>query len=500
MTSEDELRNRLHRLADRAGRPSPDGSRLARRLAEEDTARRRRRRNVLVGVGSVIALGLAVPHLVGTDAREAVPASAPAFTPAPAFPDRATTPGAGLFDRPPRGSLADDRAFVEGVRALPWTEEPPVLAADGTVLYHLPTPTVEDRSVVFAGDVPDGRWAFVVGWTTVHPPEAVGAPGDVGQYDELAAAWFTGPPGATPAEMTPQDVPRGIATDWPVALTDPRTGALAVIAAPGDVVEVSARPEIDADGLTDREWRRVDTADGVAVTRVPALGRSYDASTSYRVFRDGRILARDMPWSVLRDAPAEPLAIRYPRGRPSPRGEQVARSAAEAVLAELGVSATEVEASAQWVGSVPATSPGLAAIVTVTLPSGAVVVEAQWLAGEGQAGPQGPDGSFLGFPCGRAVLPAGPPAERLVQAVACEAVDVASGAPASTSLVVVGPPEVTLIRIYDDDRNFLSEHTAVDGVLVAPLPLGADTVEAVTGAGVTLGRVELLGHAADFGD
>jgi hypothetical protein len=69
----------------------------------------------------------------------------------------------------------------------------------------------------------------------------------------------------------------------------------------------------------------------------------------------------------------------------------------------------------------------------------------------------------------------------------------------STSLVA-GPPEVALIRTYDDARTFLPEHAAVDGVLVVPLPVGTDTVEAVTAAGVTLGRVELLGHAADFGD
>jgi hypothetical protein len=78
--------------------------------------------------------------------------------------------------------------------------------------------------------------------------------------------------------------------------------------------------------------------------------------------------------------------------------------------------------------------------------------------------------------------------------------DVTAEAPMSTSLVVVSPPEVALIRTYDDDRTFLSEHVAVDGVLVVPLPLGTDTVEAVTEGGVTLGRVELLGNTADFGD
>jgi hypothetical protein len=106
----------------------------------------------------------------------------------------------------------------------------------------------------------------------------------------------------------------------------------------------------------------------------------------------------------------------------------------------------------------------------------------------------------MGAFCGQAILPTGPPAARRVQAVACELVDYTTGTPVSTSLVVVGPPEVTLIRTYDNDRTFLTEHAVVDGVLVVPLPLGTDTVEAVTAGGVTLGRVEVLGHLADFGD
>jgi hypothetical protein len=133
-------------------------------------------------------------------------------------------------------------------------------------------------------------------------------------------------------------------------------------------------------------------------------------------------------------------------------------------------------------------------VVTVALPSGATVVEAEWLL------PQQADGSITGAPCGQRVFPVGPPVERRVLAAACEVVDHTTGAPMSTSLIVVGPPEVALIRAYDGDRNFVSEHPAQDGVVVVPLPLGTDTVEAVTTGGVTLGRVDLLGHAVDFGD
>jgi hypothetical protein len=267
-----------------------------------------------------------------------------------------------------------------------------------------------------------------------------------------------------------------------------------VVAVPGDVVEVSERPEITADGSTARAWQEVETVDGIAITRVSTFPGSYDASTSYRVLRNGRIEARDMPWSFASDQPSDPLPIDYPRGRPSELGERAARLAAEHVLAELGLAAGQVDITAQWVGNVPGADGGQAAVVTVTLPSGAVVVEAQILF------PELPGGATTGAFCGQGILPAGPPAARRVQAVACEVVDVTAEAPMSTSLVVVSPPEVALIRTYDDDRTFLSEHVAVDGVLVVPLPLGTDTVEAVTDGGVTLGRVELLGNTADFGD
>ncbi|TFV65939.1 UNVERIFIED_ORG: hypothetical protein E4P37_08310 [Bacillus sp. AZ43] len=494
MSAEDELRSRLEALADRAGRPSSDPRRLAGDIATAADARRRARRNLVAGLGCLVLVGVAVPQVVDGEPG-ATPGSGVASAPA-SIPVRPTQASAGseFFDHPTRGSLAGDHAFVEGVRSLPWSDGSPVRAADGTVLYHLPDPPVDARSVVFAGDVPGGRWALVIGRMTFAGPELTGVPEDVVPHDELAAAWFAGPPDATVAEMAMVLEPSTVATDWPLALTDPRNGALVVVAAPGDVVEVSRRPQIGADGETTREWLELDTEDGIAIAQVSPFPRPYDGSTSYRVMRQGRIEARDMPWSIPRDDAGQAATVSYPRGRPSELGERVAGYAVERVLAELGLSAAEVRVSAPWVGPVPAGGPGQAAIVTVTLPSGAVVVEAQWLL------PEGPDGSVMGAVCGEAVYPAGPPVERRVLAAACEVVDRTTGASMSTSLVVVGPPQVTLVRTYDGDRNFLAEIPAHDGVAVVPMPLGTDTVEAVTSGGVTLGRVDLLGHAVDFGD
>jgi hypothetical protein len=499
MEPEEQLRVRLHGLAERAGRPSADGPGLARRIARDTADRRRSRRNVLIGVGAVVAIAVAVPLFPDTGPGSAEPASGPvSVTGSGPAPDRgaaAAPEDGGIFGGPTRGSLAGDRAFVEGVRLLTWMQPPPPsLPPEEEVTYYMPDPPVETRSVVFAGEVEGERWALVVGRIPAFPPDAAGSPPREPQPDQVMIAWFTGPVGAGPEQMTLRSGPGGIPPDWPLAATDPRTGALVVVAAPGDVVEVSEGPIIGRDGSTTREWRAVETVDGIAITRVSASSRPFDASTSYRVLRDGRTEARDMPWSFLSEEPAAPVPIQYPRGRPTELGERAAQSAAERVLAEVGLTPAQVEVTAQWVGSVPPGELGQAAVVTVTLPSGAVVVEGQVML------PEGPTGSLNGAFCGQGILPAGAPAGRRVQAMSCQVVDYTTGTPTSTSLVVVGPPEVALIRTYDDDRTFLTEHAAVDGVLVVPLPRGTDTVEAVTSAGVTLGRVELLGHTVDFGD
>ncbi|SNR29961.1 hypothetical protein [Blastococcus mobilis] len=361
MTPEDALRRRLGGLAEQAGRPSADGPGLARRIARDSAGRQRARRNLLAGVGCVVLLGIAVPQLVGTGAPDAVPASGPA----PAAPSRIEdgafgTPDADMFAGPTRGSLSDDRAFVDAVRALPWTPDPPSAAAEG-LTDHLPDPPVETRSVVFAGEVSGNRWALVVGRFADVPPDASRLPGQVPGPPQLVAAWFTGPADAGPEEMRLRSGPGGIVSDWPLAVIDPRTGALVVVAAPGDVVEVSERPEITADGSTTRAWQEVETVDGIAITRMPPSVQPYDASTSYRVLRNGRTEARDSPWSFHSDQPPVPVPVEYPRGRPSALGEQAADNAAQHALAELGLHPAEVEITAQWVGSVPAGDVGQAA-------------------------------------------------------------------------------------------------------------------------------------------
>ncbi|UOY02055.1 hypothetical protein [Blastococcus sp. PRF04-17] len=85
-------------------------------------------------------------------------------------------------------------------------------------------------------------------------------------------------------------------------------------------------------------------------------------------------------------------------------------------------------------------------------------------------------------------------------ALICDVVADTVGAPMRTNLVVVGPTDVALVRTYDFDRRFLSEHPAEDGVVVVPLPAGTEAVEAVTTGGISLGRVAIFGQIVDRDD
>jgi hypothetical protein len=188
------------------------------------------------------------------------------------------------------------------------------------------------------------------------------------------------------------------------------------------------------------------------------------------------------------------IPIGFPRGEPSTTGRAAAAWTAAQLLGELGLPGTDVQVAAQWVGTLPGSEPDEVAVVTVTLPSGAVAVAAQ-LNGPDRAG-RPPRGGI----CGRAVLPAGPPASQRLYALTCDVFDLETGAPRDTSLVIVAPRNVSLVRLYDADRTFLFEQPATDGVAVLPLPPDTDTVEALIAGGVTLGRVGLLGYTDSLGD
>jgi hypothetical protein len=390
---------------------------------------------------------------------------------------------------PPRGSLADDAAFVEAVRRLPWSEDERTAAG---------APALGIRSVVFAGDVPGGRWALVVG-RVLGPPDAPGSPADgpAGQSG-LMAVWFGGARGAAADGLVPLTAPTRAPADAPLALLDQRSGTLVVVTAPGNDVEVSERPEIAEDGSVYRAFRRVRMVDGVAVVRLRPSDVGVSDAAAYRVRRGLRVVASAAPVTIgNRPGTPLPVGLAEPRGPTPASAAQVVAWTAERLLAPLGLARHELRVSVLWAGDLPGPGPGAgsAAVVAVTLPSGAAVVDGEWLLAV-----DSPTGGYLqGGDCGLDVLPAGPPVERRVHALYCEVVDPSTGTTFVRSvLLVVAPPEVRRVRLYDNASRFLAELPTVGGVVIAPLPRLTATVEALTAAGVSLGRTELMRRGIDF--
>jgi DNA-directed RNA polymerase specialized sigma24 family protein len=470
---EPALRRRLRMLADGAGEPPADSAQVARELAHEAAARRRRGRAFALVAGVAAVLAAAVP----LTARAPEPARS-----TEAVPVRPESPPAGdrsVFREPTRGSLAADTRFVAELSRVPWGGEPAEV-------------TPESRHVVFAGDVPGGRWALVVGRQV--DAEATPDPWDDRAGLDLVGVWLTGPAGAAAAQMSPAVEPTMVTPGVPTALLDPASGTLVVVASPGDAVEVSTRPTIAADGTSSRSFVPVDVVDGVAVVRLDPSDGPYGDALTYRVLEGGPDgLPVDFLSLLALPAAAQDPAIDFPHGAPDGIGLLAARYAADRAVGDVGLPPHLLEVTARWVGGVPEGGPGQAAVVAVAVPSGALLVDSHWLLGS-------PDGTLQGGDCGRAVLPAGVPLARRVLALACDAVSDPTGRPIGAHLVVLAPPEVALIRTYDPQGRFVSEHPADDGVAVIGLPLGTDTVEAVTSGGVSLGRVDLLGRRPNFGD
>ena len=161
-----DLETRLRAQRTRAEETPPAPSDLVQRVRER--AREQRRRRLALAAAGVAAalvfvgLPTLASGLVGEGSRgEAA---------APSSPSRARVPS--NFDYSTRGSLAGDADWVEGVRALSWRPE------DWPETPRKADPELENRKVAFAGDVPGGRVALVLGRL-----------GD----GSLAQAWYTGP-------------------------------------------------------------------------------------------------------------------------------------------------------------------------------------------------------------------------------------------------------------------------------------------------------------------
>jgi hypothetical protein len=471
---ETELQERLTRLADRTAPPPREA------LAEVVVARHRTQRRQAIGLGSVVAAVAAVVVVSTT-----LIADGPSAEPAVAS-GAAAASGVDVLAGPTRGSLAGDTAFVDGVRRLWWSSSAGI---------DVP---VDTRRVVFAGEVAGVRLALVAGENTAEPEQRDPTlQTDQGALSDVAIAWFAGSAGATPQQMQLVSVPTGVDPTVPAALSDAATGALAVVTAPGDTVEVSPRPEIAADASVSRTWQPVDAPDGVAEVALAPSAGPFDQALRYRVSRDGAELVTTMHWGHVAHGPV-PSTVPLDWLRPAPvasPADTMLGGTVQQLLGLLGVTPASARVSVVWAGDVPApVESGTARLhlLAATLPSGAVYLQTSLAIAL-------PDGASGGGESGSGIRPAGTPLSELTVAVRCDATDMSEGSDVVSSLVVVAPATAVSARAVALDGEVLAEFPLAEGVAVVPFPERAADVETLAADGRVLERTRPLTHA-DLGD
>jgi hypothetical protein len=460
-----ELRERLHRLADRSAPPIRDTDDLVRTVADRLQDRRRKERALAAMAAVLAVVFVAVP----------IALSRTAVDPGPAAPAHSS----GVYTTPTRGGLSEDPDFVEAVRRLPWTNAP----AGADVLE----PPLDTRRVVYASDVPGARWALVAGANpAVLPPDEGVDPADLDALGSVAVAWFTGPSGATADQMSLASVPRLVLPDRPTALADTATGVAVIVAAPGDRIEVSRTASIDADGTPTREYTRMDDPQGIAVVNETPVAASIDRALKYRVIR-GSVVFSD-PADAYPNPDFTPPDVDLVRLRPAPSpvpGDAAVVAGIDEELSRSGLGPPAVSFTVLWAGDLPTTDGGSArlTLLAAEFSGGGVHV----LAALGWDG----GGGLMTRACGSEARPAGTPLDEQVFVVRC---DPESGVP-TNSLVVVAPPGSVSARALDAGGRPLADYPLVDGVAVVPVPANLTTVEVLDAHGDAVEDLVPMGHA-----
>jgi hypothetical protein len=427
-------------------------------------AQRRRRIGALAAGAVAVVAAVAVPLVVQ---------SGPAPSGGPASPVTAapmTAPAAYQpYDLPPRGSLAGDAAFVQGLLDRPWNRRD---SSDG----QIPDPAADTRSVVFAGTVPGGVQALVIGW----------------EDGGWVGMWLHGPTGTAPADLWPVNEPGRVDPSLPMTQswrTD-GVGGLVVVGRPGDVVEFSPGQTITADAsITAQPYRVVGDADGVAVIDLTGV---YDRTSSLRITRDGRVLeelgsegGQSDGWAV--NDGYLPGALAGAAGSPD---QGLVRSAVDTLLPELGAPVDQLGIRVLWGGPIgnSAEPSAVAVVLTVRVPSGAVLL-AGWYGADLAAAPGGPGPTY--GPCLQAVLPAGTDVVATGAAMTCDFVGRKDGADLGHQLVVVPPAGTAVLRLTDAKGAVLDTAEADGPALVVAAPDGVTGVTALDADGAVLGEVPI---------
>jgi hypothetical protein len=461
-----DIETRLrHGLADRAGdiAAAPDG--LYEQVLDGHRTQRRHRAGLVLLVAFIAVVAVLVPLTIGSGGggQTATPSRTSA---APTGPAVSYQP----YDQPTRGSLAGDAAFVQGLLDLPWGRRD---SSDQLI----PDPAAATRSVVFAGAVPGGVQALVIGWEDG---------GWVGR-------WLHGAPGEAPADLAPSNEPGRVDPSLPMTQSwqSDGVGGLVVVGRPGDVIEFSFGQTIAADGSITRDpFQEVGDPDGVAVIDLTGV---YDRTSSLRITRDGQVLEElgsagggSEGWAV--GDGYLPGALDGASGSPDPG---LVRNAVDTLVPDLGAPVDQLGTRVLWGGPIGNSQEpsAVAVILTVQVRSGAVVL-AGWYGADLAAEPGGPGPTY--GPCLQAVLPAGTDVAATGAAMVCNFVGRKDGADLGHQLVVLPPTGTAEVRLTG--ANGIVLHTApVSGPALVASSDGVAGVTALDAAGAVIGQLPIRG-------
>ena len=438
-------------LADRAHEIDAPSGILDSVLAGHRRQNRRRAGLLAAGVCAALA-AVAIPMSTGADGG-ADGRSGGELT--------ASTVGYEAYPLGPRGDLVDDASFVDGLLARDWYPSP-----------EMPEPAAETRQVLFAGTVPGGVRALVSGW----------------EDGRRTGLWLHGPAGADPVELEPLGDPAPVPDGEPISLLSivDGSGALVVLAEPGDLIEVSSGVVVGADGSTVRAPFEP-VGDGLAV--VDAAGLS-PRSLAVRISRDGTVLSEGPAGSAILADGSGGVGDSVPPldgalGNPDPA---LVQQLADGVLEELDLTPEQVAVQVLWGGPIGnGNRPDVrAAVLAVRLPTGAVVAVGGYTDAQQ---PGGGDELTSIVPCLRQVLPAGSELDSV--AMRCDLYGLQDGANLGSQLVVVPPAGTTQLRLVGVSGSVLDTRPVEGPAWVGPAPDGVGSVTALDADGAVLAEIPL---------
>ena len=451
-----ELEAGLRDLRARADLIAPAPADLAHRTRERYRAQRRARTALAAGglVAALVVIGVPIANSTLADPQRGQAATPSGHTFTPSAPT-------GLLAVPTRGDLAGDDDWIAAVAALDWGPVDPSTVPTG---LEIPDPPVGGRQVAFAGDVPSGRVALVLGLD--------------GRF--LGRAWFVGPPGAEPDEMSlatpPAFVdPRGFAGLVDAAGPEVPEKTLVVVSMPGDTMAWRTASVVSASGKVDSPSLDVEVEDGIGTAKISAPWQGgVDVRGNDGQRRGGYLTDSDRSRSA-GPAGALPAGTRIidPRGLAALTVRVNAEQLASSVLGQYALDPATARPTLLAAGPLGARNNQYGELYGMTHPSGATEI---WLAT---------------YPAGTS---AGSEVHRFSPMAAGEALlDRVVAVQAKLGLLVSAPLEGTQAQVLDRSGAVLTTIALTSGGGTGPMSdPAAATVRVLDAEGALLGEAPIV--------